>query len=109
MKDLGGVGGHGLTFLAVLFRNHFEDTGQLCKGTLPRVHQRVATRDGRDISNPRTIRLPIENRFVVFEFHTTTAIIQRSEGVPPKPYWRFVFRETRETFDSRSPLLKTKS
>src|SRR5712691_6569024 len=79
MKDLGGVGGQDVPFLAVLFRNHFEDTGQLCKSSLPRVHQGVAARDRRDISNPGTIWLPIKNRLVVFEFHTTTTIIQRSE------------------------------
>ncbi len=60
------VRGQRKAFFAVLFHNHAKDIAQFCQRCFSRIHQRVTTRDRRNLSDPRTVLLSVKNSLVIF-------------------------------------------
>ncbi len=69
MHDCGGVDWQGHSAILVLLGDEREHAGQLGEGPLPRVHQRVAASDGRDLRHPCPIVLPVKYDLVVVKAH----------------------------------------
>src|SRR5260370_35667449 len=77
INGLGRVGGEWDTSFPVGFRYHVENLNKLCKGFFPGIHKGVATRNGRNLCDPRAVVLPVKNDLVILEFHNISQSIRQ--------------------------------
>jgi hypothetical protein len=69
MHDFGGVIRKRLAPVEMFSSNQLEDLFEFGECRLTSVHQRVATPEGWDFGDPRTIILSIQNDLIVIEAH----------------------------------------